>query len=239
MTLARQINLYDPSLQRQREWLTLGNLVATGVVLAVAVGVAGYWTRQEVPALSAQTAANDAQLKTLRDQIALLGQQVAGRKPDPRIEQELGAAQLLLAVRGEVLDVLQRRLGSEAGSFADYLRGFARQAVPGLWLTGFAFDAASDGIEIQGRTIDPALLPEYIRRLNKEQAFQGHAFAALKLDEGKPDAPPAATATPGGQLVAAAKAPFHEFKLIPVRDDSGKSGKPQILTRAPGLGGSG
>lgn len=235
--MAQQINLYDPSLERQRDWLALGNVVAVALLLAVAVGLLGAWARQDLPALAAQAAANDAQLKSLRDQITTLGQQAASRKADPRVEQELGATRLLLAARTEVLAVLKQRLGPDADSFADYLRGFARQSVAGLWLTGFSFDAASGGMEIRGRTTDPALLPEYIRRLNKEQAFQGRAFAALKLAEGKIEARPDAAAVPAAPApaprpVAAGRAPFHEFILTPAKS----GGAAQVLTRAPGSG---
>lgn len=237
--MTQQINLYDPSLLRQRDWLALGNVMAAALLLAVAVGLLGAWARQDLPALTAQAAANDAQLKTLRDQITTLGQQAASRKADPRVEQELGATRLLLAARAEVLDVLKQRLGPDADSFADYLRGFARQSVAGLWLTGFSFDAASGGMEIRGRTVDPALLPEYIRRLNKEQAFQGRAFAALKLAEGKIEARPDAAAVPAAAPVArplaASRAPFHEFVLTPAKS----GGAAQVLTRAPGSGGPG
>jgi hypothetical protein len=241
--MTQQINLYDPSLLRQRDWLALGNVVAAALLLAVAVGLLGAWARQDLPALTAQAAANDAQLKTLRDQIATLGQQVANRKADPRVEQELGATRLLLAARAEVLAVLKQRLGPDADSFADYLRGFARQSVAGLWLTGFSFDAVSGGMEIQGRTVDPALLPEYIRRLNKEQAFQGRAFAALKLAEGqiaaRPEtaAAPAVAPAPAARSAAASRAPFHEFILTPAKS----GGAVPVLTRAlgPGSGGQG
>jgi hypothetical protein len=229
--MAQQINLYDPSLERKRDWLALGNMVGLAAFLAVAVGAAGYLARLDLPALNAQATANESQLKAARDQIAALGQQAASRKPDPRVEQEVAAKRMLLAARGEVLATLRQSLGPEAGgSFADYLQGFARQTVSGLWLTAFAIDAMSGGMEIRGRTVDPALLPEYIRRLNKETAFQGREFAALKLDTGKPD-------TPAAQAMSAvARAPYHEFMLIPAKTDAAAK-----LTRAApaGTGGTG
>lgn len=241
--MAQQINLYDASLERQRDWLALGNVVVISAVMAVVIGVAGSWARQGVPALNVQLAASEAQLKTMRDQVAALGQQAASRKPDPQVEQEMGAARLLLDARGEVLTVLKQRLGPDATSFADYLRGFARQSIAGLWLTGFSFDAASGGMEIHGRTVDPALLPEYIRRLNKEAVFQGRAFSALKLVEGKPvpgvanvPGTPGASGAPGAQPPLASKAPYHEFMLIPLAETSGK---PDVLTQVPLPGGSG
>lgn len=234
--MSQQINLYDPALERKRDWFALANLVAVGVLLALIVGGAGYLVRMEIPALAAQSAQGESQLKTMREQIALLGQQVAGRKPDPRIEQELGAARLLLDARGEVLATLKQRLGPDADAFAEYLRGFARQSVSGLWLTAFSFDAVGGGMEIRGRTIDPALIPEYIQRLNREPAFQGRAFSALKLAEGKPDplpgtGAPTVQASPATQV--AQKAPFHEFMLIPVKSDGA------LLSQTPAAGGHG
>lgn len=229
MTMSQQINLYDPTLLKQRDLLALGNVAIAGVLLIAAVLAPGMLARHEVPALTAQTAANDVQLKAAREQITLLGQQLAGRKPDPRLEQELGAARLLLGARGEVLTSLQQRLGPDAGSYTEYLRGFSRQSVAGLWLTAFDFDG-SGGMEIHGRTVDPALLPEYIRRLGKEPAFQGRTFAALQLAAGKPE-PLASTPVAAPTQTAAAqtaKAPFHEFMLIPARAD----GKPAVSPRA-------
>jgi hypothetical protein len=220
--MAQQINLYDPALLRKRDWLALGNVVAVTAVLTLVIGADGYLARLDLPALTAQAATNEGQLKAVREQITSLGQQAANRKPDPRLEQEIAAKRLLLGTRGEVLSILRQSLGPEAGaSFTAYLQGFARQTVAGLWLTNFTIDAMSGSIEIKGRTVDPALLPEYIRRLNKEAAFQGRAFSAFKLDAGKPEtitpAPPlagAAAKTPPPAM--AVRAPFHEFRLIPV-----------------------
>lgn len=211
--MAQQINLYDPALEYQRDWLALENVVGLAVLLSVLVGTLGYWVRIDLPALSALAASNENQLKAARDQITVLGQRAASRKPDARVEQEVVAKRMLLNARDEVLVTLRQSLGPDAGSsFAAYLQGFSRQTVHGLWLTAFVVDAMSDRIELRGRTIDPALLPEYIRRLNKEPAFQGRTFAALKLDAGKPAAPAGAEKTLSATLL---RPPYHEFTLIP------------------------
>lgn len=226
MSMAQQINLYDSTLLKQRDWLSLSNVAVAGVLLLLLVIAAGALARLDLPTLTAQTASGEAQLQSMRDQLATLGQQVASRKPDPRLEQELGAAQLLLSARGEVLTVLQQRLGPQAGSFAEYLRGFGRQSMSGLWLTAFNFDA-NGSMEIHGRTLDPALLPDYIRRLGKERAFQGRSFAALRLDEGKADVATGVSGQPAKTVAAPPKAPYHEFVLIPTRaEDAGSSGNP-------------
>jgi hypothetical protein len=225
--MAQQINLYDAKLERRRDWLALHYVVGLAAVLALLVGAAGYAARMDLPALVAQAATTESQLKAARDQIAALGAKAASRKPDSRLAQELEAARTLLGVRSDVLAALKRSLGPEAHSFADYLRGFARQSINGLWLTGFDIAAGGGSMEIRGRTLDPALLPEYIRRLNHEKAFQGQTFAALRLEVPKPDksttpnapnAPntPNTPNTPG--TVVAVAAGWHEFTLVPQRE---------------------
>lgn len=210
--MAGQINLYDPALERRRDWLALHYVAGLVAAVAVIVGAIGFAARSDLPALAAQAASGEGQLKAARDQVAALGQQVAGRKPDERLQQEIATRRLLLEARGEVLATLRQGLGPQSHSFADTLRGLARQTVAGLWLTGFAVDAASGGMEIHGRTLDPALLPEYIRRLDQEKAFSGQTFAALKLDLAKPETP----ATGGtAQTAAPRRPPWHEFTLVP------------------------
>lgn len=218
--MAQQINLYDPALRRQRDWLALGNVVALATVLAILVGALGASARSGLDTLAATAKNGESQIKAARDQIAALGQQAANRKPDARVAQELAARRMLLAARGEVLQILRTEVADgDRPDFGDFLRGLARQTVPGLWLTGFSFDAPSGGMEIRGRTLDPALLPEYIRRLNREAAFQGRAFASLKIDAGKPAAPTdgAVSTAPASPAPTAAQ---HEFVLVPVRAEA-------------------
>lgn len=212
--MARQINLYDAGLERRRDWLALHYIAGLIAVLTLLVGASGYLARMDLPAMTAQAVTTESQLKAAREQIAVLGAKAANRKVDPRLEQELQALRTLLGARSEVLATLKRSIGPDAQSFADYLHGLARQSVSGLWLTGFSIAAGDNGMgmEIRGRTIDPALLPEYIRRLNREAAFQGQTFSALRLEEAK-----AAKAgiTPGSS--ADVRPAWHEFTLVPSR----------------------
>lgn len=185
--MAQQINLYDPALLRKRDWFALSSLVLGAGVAAVLVAAVGVLVRTDLPALQAQVMDGEARLKAVREQLQALTPQGTERKPDPRIERELAVARQLSTVRSEVLQALRLHLASGDTPLADYLRALARQSMAGLWITGFTWDATSDGVEIRGRTTDPALLPEYIARLNRESVFRGRAFAALTIAEGKPD----------------------------------------------------
>lgn len=216
--MSQQINLYDPALLKKRELLSLANLVGTALVLLLAMGGWGASARMQLAALEGESRTLAPQVKALQEQMTIFGKQLADAKPDPRIEADLAASRALLALRGEIVGALRKGVGAESTSFAEYLRGLARQTPAGLWLTGFAIGESGAAMEIRGRMTDPALLPEYIRRLNGEPAFQGRAFAALKVAAGKAEAPaPSAGAAAAPAPASTGPAPFHEFTLIPVR----------------------
>lgn len=217
--MSQQINLYDAELLRKREWLTAANLAAGCAVLLLAVGGWGAAARTQLARLEAESGELAPAVKGLQDQLVALGKQAAGAKPDARLEADLTAARERLRVRREVLAALKKGVGAESPSFAEYLRGFARQAPKGLWLTSFKISDGGASMEIHGRMTDAALLPDYIARLNNEKAFRGRAFAALKIEAGKAESPDGKAAEGSGAAgappAAAQPAPFLEFTLIP------------------------
>lgn len=226
--MSNHINLYDPALLRHRQWLTVDNLaVATGLLFLVLLGW-GAWLRIQVGGLTTEAAAVANLTKLAQEQSIALGTELSNRKPDPKLEQELVVLDELLGVREGILSKLGQGLTAESGGYAEYLRGLARQTVAGLWLTGFTVGADGSGMEIRGRTLDPALLPEYIRRLNGERAFHGHRFAALSVSIPVPASPMSrpmvaagATGANGAALpLRPAQPPFHEFALVPEQDAS-------------------
>lgn len=233
--MSQQINLYDPSLLRKREFLTAGNLAAMALVLLVAMGGWGASVRAEIAALEGESISAASMAKALAEQVTAVTAQLADIKPDRQLAAALGSAQALLGLRGEVVAVLKKGIGSESVSFAEYLRGLARQTPSGLWLTGFAVGNGGATMEIRGRMSDPALLPLYIQRLNGEKAFKGRGFAALKVAAGTAETPAAADGAAQGAKPAAAAAPaaFHEFVLIPSGAASLAATPPEAAPKGP------
>lgn len=206
--MSHYINLYDPSLRRQRQRLTAANLLFAAVVLATLMLGWGAWARIQASGLAEDAAMLNSQTQAARDESVALGNQMASQKPDPKLELDIASIKELLGVRQGILDALGHDGASGSSGYSDYLRGLARQSVNGLWLTGFSVATDSAHLEIRGRTLDPALIPEYIRRLNAEAAFRNHRFAALTVNLPEPP--------PGANAAAVSAAPlFHEFALVP------------------------
>lgn len=197
--MSAQINLYHPRFLKQYDALTLGNVALAGALLYTTLAAAGGWVWQDAAERKAAAAAAEAQLKVAKAQVEATTKAAAIRKPSAPLVAEADNAELLLRRRGDIARLLESGAIGSTGGFAEYLRGFARQVPEGLWLTGFSIGASGGDMEIRGSTLNPAALPDYIRRLGNEKPFRGLSFAALTMNR---DDPPAAArpAAPGAAV---------------------------------------
>ena len=206
--MSQQINLLNPAFRKPRDWLKAAPLAAFAAVLLALLVIAAFAARVSADGRERLAVEQEAHLKTLQERLKTLSQLAAERKPNAQLAAELADVQAQLKTREEILTYLSNGGIGNTSGFAEYLRGFAQQVPKGLWLTGFTIGAGGSEMEIRGRMLNAATLPEYIHRLNSEKAFQGRSFASLTIN--RPEAETKAAAAP-----AAALPPFVEFVLRP------------------------
>jgi len=218
--VSQQINLFNPIFLKQKKIFTaLPMAEALGAIVLGALLLTWYAGRS-VDQLAQQAAAGKLLVAERERRLAEANQQFAPRQKSPTLAAEVAQADAELASLHRVQAFLQQgTLGNGAG-YAEYFRALARQHVPGLWLTGVAIVGAGTEIGVQGRAMQPTLIPQYIGRLKLEPVMQGKTFASL--DIARPDAVLAAGAGAGaGGMAAAApaapvvpiSAPFVQFSL--------------------------
>jgi Tfp pilus assembly protein PilN len=200
--MSAQINLYHPRFLKQRELLTLGNVLLAAAVLYGVVALAGGWAWRDAATRAEAAASAETQLKVAKDAVDL-ATKAAGRQANPQLIAEVASAEAQLRRRGEIAQLLESGAVGSTGGFAEHLRGLARQVPEGLWLTGFAIGPGGWDMEIRGSMLDAAALPDYIRRLGGEKAFQGRSFASLTMNR----AESAPVLRPVGQATAVSPAP--------------------------------
>jgi len=204
--VTQQINLYNPAFERKRELLSLPGLAAvwSGALLLVIIGaaIAGLW----VSALRAELEKEAAARTAGQTEMSRLSAQIEGRKRDASLAAEIARLEAELAGRHEVIQTLRGGIIGNTDGFSAYLRAFARQSFEGMWLTGFSLTGAGQDVVLQGRALRPELVPDYVKRLNREAVLKGHAFAELQMRR-----PDAKSANAGGDTL-----PFIEFRLATV-----------------------
>jgi hypothetical protein len=206
--VSQNINLFSPALRKPRQLLTLAVVVQLlGITLAALFGY-NYYLQQQVNGLATELAAAEKLLRAQGEFVDKLKAKPVPHVSEAQLDSEITQLEAELKRAEESIAAMKGgAFGSQRG-FAEYLRAFSRQAIGGLWLTGFSI--GSGELEIRGRTLSPDLLPSFIQRLNKEQVLAGHPIARLEMIRPKPEP----VADKGKGADKAARAPrFLEFSL--------------------------
>lgn len=214
--MSAQINLYHPRFLKQHDLLTLGNVALAAVACYTLLAAVGGWAWQEAASRKQAAVAAEAQLQSAKQQVEAATKSAALRKPNPQLIAEAENTESMLRRRDEIARLLEGGAVGSAGGFAEYMRGLGRQVPQGLWLTGFTIGSGGNDMEIRGSMLNSAALPDYIRRLGTEKAFQGRTFAALTMNR---TVPPVAVGTlaQGVAVVSAPTSGPHpiDFVLMP------------------------
>lgn len=229
--MSQQINLFNPIFLKQKKIFGAKPMLqALAVILVGVLGVTGY-AAYRVEELKGHAARSKAALDAQQARLVKVNTQFAPRQRSAALSMELGQAQAELASLRQVEAVLQGGALGNTHGYAEYFRAFARQNVSGLWLTGLHIAGAGNTIGVQGRAMQPTMIPLYISRLTAEQVMRGKTFASLKIDRpalaaaGAAPEPALAPAPAGNGATAVqpvALAPFVEFSLQSVVAEGGK-----------------
>ena len=185
--MPQQINLYNPAFEAQRALLSFKGAIAGWVAIAALVVVIVGYQMISLRSMEYQERELARQVATAQADALRLGSEMASRRHDPRISEE--AARLDGEVKGrkEVMAVLHTGGLGDTRGFSDHLKAFARQSFEGVWLTGLSIATAGRDVSVEGRALQAAYVPGYLKRLNGEAAMQGHPFSELVIQEPAPD----------------------------------------------------
>jgi len=207
--MSQQINLLHPGLRKARELLTAVSLATVSALLFAAVLVTYVWAHADADGKARLAAEQTAALKAAQEELLAVTKTLAERASNDKLAAELAASQALLRARQEIFAYLDRGTLGNTDGFAQFLQSLARQTPGGLWLTGFTIEGGGREMEIHGRMLQAAALPEYIRRLNAEPAFKGRSFASLDIHQ------PAVDKTKPSVAGVQEKPSYVEFALMP------------------------
>jgi len=210
--VSQQINLFNPIFLKQKKIFTASHMAQTlGLVAGGALLIAAYGA-VKTSQLEKHAAAGKGAVAASEARLAQVEKEFPPREKSKDLEAEAGRMQGELKSLREVQSVLERgELGNTAG-YSEYWRAFARQSVNGVWLTGVTVVGAGKEIGIEGRALQPELVPGYIQRLTREAVLQGKSFGSLEIS--RPGAQPAgAGSTSGAGAPGAVGAPFVEFRM--------------------------
>lgn len=231
--MSQQINLFNPIFLKQKKiFAALPMAEALGVII-VGVLLLTWYANRSVAELERSAAAGKTLLADREKRLTLAATQFAPRQKSAALTAEVAQAETELKALHSVESVLQGgALGNTAG-YAEYFRALSRQNVSGLWLTGVTIVGAGNDIGVQGRAMQPTMIPNYIARLTSESVMHGKTFASLDISRPDARAAPAVAAAPAPLPVAPELAQLAGMSASRTAAGAAKAVPPVAVTATP------
>jgi len=177
--MTQQINLLVVGAKQARSAAS-ARVLAPVLALVLLLALGGYaYLRYQITGLRAELAQVERAVKEEQQKQTEAAQTLAARVQDPALAAEIERMDRQLSALRASLAVLKSGVIGDVDGYSRHMLGFARQALEGLWLTGFSI--AGTEISIEGRALRADLVPMYFKRLAQEPAFAGRDFSALSI----------------------------------------------------------
>ena len=179
--MSQQINLFNPIFMKQKKYFSaLTMLQALGLIIVGSALFYAYAVYQ-VNQLTQQVDETNKRYVAEQNRLTRYMAEYSPQKSIQQLEQEVRKLGTLATEQQGLIATLKSGAIGNTSGYSEYLRAFARQVVPGLWLSGFNIEGDGTQISLQGGVLKPSLVPAYIQRLNREKVMQGKSFAALQM----------------------------------------------------------
>jgi len=179
--MSQEINLYQP-VKKRRELSFDGPLLLLGIlVVVVAHIIYGGIIIGKHYILTAKAAELETQKITImarRDEVSQQLLQYASMG----VNEEIEKIEHLLANRKQIYEKLQANMFSTGSGYSGYFVAFARQHIPGLWLTDINLGHAGRELELSGQTTAAHLVPKYLEKLSGEALLAGTNLSDFQLN---------------------------------------------------------
>lgn len=181
--MSQQINLFNPAFEKQKNLLSAAGMVSAAGAAVVVLAVAGAVAHVKTADLQVEADAGAKRLEQAQQRLAAVSAEFAPRAADPLVASQLQEAEGQRAALQGVRDLIEHGDMGNTQGYAEYFRALARQHVEGLWLTGVRVNGAGLDLGVQGRALDPALVPGFLARLRNEPVMQGKPVGSLRIGQ--------------------------------------------------------
>lgn len=179
--MSQQINLFNALLVKQRSLLSANNLLWTLLAVFVLVGSIMAYLNYQIQGLEKVSMRLQERLRPLNEQLTVLRNAEGAKVHNPQFEKDLSRIETEIQRRQSIAGILRNRDFGNTEGYSTYMEAFARQVPKGVWLTGFSLVGAGSEISLQGRTLQPELVPLFVGQLKHEAIMRGKTFSVLNL----------------------------------------------------------
>lgn len=184
--IVQQINLYQPIFRQERK-LFSAETVAMGLALVMATLVVLWlFAASKVQRLEAQIGAVREQQRVQEQMTSAAGALRAQRANPVEARARIETLSVELADRTRARDLLHGGVAGRTSGFASRLEALAQQHTDGLWLDRIVLSGDVSAMSLEGGSLNPALVPQYLQALASEPALNGARFDQFVIERPTP-----------------------------------------------------
>lgn len=177
----QQVNLLDQGFRPKAVPLSGQVMVAICMGALVILGMIYAVTKSQVPKLQEQAARLATEYDNQQARLNRLSEKAGENLDTTDLDAEIDRLVTERKTKSDVVNLLAgQSLGNTTG-FSPYLEGLARQITSGVWLKEVTIRKGGNDLYIAGSTLDPKLVPMYLRRLSNESIFSGTDFRSFEM----------------------------------------------------------
>lgn len=181
--MSQQVNLLVDDLRPRRELLGAAQALAGTLVFALLLAAHSIYGLVAVSRVDDQSKGLAKQLVTLADANAKARASI-NLVEDPKLAARVAGLRAELGSRTVLVAALSGTTDGRSAGFAKHFDELAAHVQTGLWLTDIELSGGAGHVRLAGMTLDPVLVPRFLKELGQGQQFSGHRFDAFELAAG-------------------------------------------------------
>lgn len=176
----QKINLYPSVLDQSayKQYHFSQALVICGIVFCAMIA-ASFYSRAELDNQLKRNQVVEAQIMESEAQYHELNAQLANRKVDRALEQEVDFLAAKLKRMQSIYDIVDKKGTQNEIHASEVLKHLATNPQPDLWLTHFSLNPAN--FTFEGRTLDAEAVPEFVEVLRGTPAYQNIPIQTIEV----------------------------------------------------------
>ena len=190
--MSQQVNLYQPIFRKEKRKFSATTMLQATALTVFGIGLMYGYTYWQVRQLRVEAAQTDKRLVNLTKRMDETARQFGEHLQSKDLQVQVQKLQEQVAEKQRLQQILQSAQFNTQG-FSDYFTAFARQHIPGVWITGLDITGAADRLTLSGRSTNPELVPRYLQKLSTEKRLSGIEFQTFQMSRGGADAKGGAT----------------------------------------------
>lgn len=178
--MKQNINLYHPIFRKEAKRFSAHAMLQAAALVVVGAMAVYAFNSYQLNDLRVQAREADRAQAAAMKRLADVTQKFAGRAQADRTALEIARLEQEIAAHTRLEAFAQMAVFANTRGYADFFLAFARQSVSGVWLTQVRLSHRDDMV-LQGRSISPNLIPQYIQKLANEPVLAGLEFKTFEV----------------------------------------------------------